>query len=159
MQSFIFASEHLLTNQIFKILIREKDRYILALVRSVKTKPLQRQLQLINELQVYVMKLRITINSFIVVLVNVFASQDRLLCHGLGKIIRNVLNSLTQNRKLLPNLWHQSQVVRAHLGQSNLSFFPQKRKKEILLSLVIFTYFKVQEKGKRSGKLIIFSFF
>ena len=37
------------------------------------------------------MKLRITITSFIVVLVVVFASQDRFLCHGLGSNIINVL--------------------------------------------------------------------
>ena len=36
--------------------------------------------------------------------------------------------------------------VRAHFGQSNFSFFQQKRKQEILLILVIFTYFKVQTK-------------
>ena len=36
--------------------------------------------------------------------------------------------------------------VRAHSGQSNFSFFQQKRKQEILLILVIFTYFKVQTK-------------
>ena len=37
------------------------------------------------------MKLRITITSFIVVLVVVFASQNRFLCHGLGSNIINVL--------------------------------------------------------------------
>ena len=36
--------------------------------------------------------------------------------------------------------------VRAHFGQSNFSFFQQKRKKEILLILIIFTYFKAQTK-------------
>ena len=36
--------------------------------------------------------------------------------------------------------------VRAHFGQSNFPFFQQKRKKEILLILDIFTYFKVQTK-------------
>ena len=36
--------------------------------------------------------------------------------------------------------------VRAHFGQSNFSFFQQKRKQEILLILIIFTYFKVQTK-------------
>ena len=36
--------------------------------------------------------------------------------------------------------------VRAHFGQSNFPFFQQKRKKEILLILIIFTYFKVQTK-------------
>ena len=36
--------------------------------------------------------------------------------------------------------------VRAHFGQSNFSFFQQKRKQEILLILVIFTYFKEQTK-------------
>ena len=35
MQSFIFASEHLLTNQNFKILICEKDRYILAFFSNI----------------------------------------------------------------------------------------------------------------------------
>ena len=42
------------------------------------------------------------------------------------------------------------------------SFFQQKRKKDILLILIIFTYFKVWEKiekRKLSGKSIIFSFF
>ena len=47
------------------------------------------------------MKLRITITSFIVVLVVDFASQDRLLCYGLGSNIINVLNSLIQDSKLL----------------------------------------------------------
>ena len=37
-------------------------------------------------------------------------------------------------------------MVRAHFGQSNFSFFQQKRKQEILLIVVIFTYFKVQTK-------------
>ena len=37
-------------------------------------------------------------------------------------------------------------MVRAHFGQSNFPFFQQKRKKEILLILFIFTYFKVQTK-------------
>ena len=37
-------------------------------------------------------------------------------------------------------------MVRAHFGQSNFSFFQQKRKKEILLILIIFTYFKVRTK-------------
>ena len=36
--------------------------------------------------------------------------------------------------------------VRAHFGQSNFPFFQQKRKKEISLMLIIFTYFKVQTK-------------
>ena len=52
-------------------------------------------------------------------------------------------------------------LVRAHFGQSNFPFFQQKRKKEILLILVIFTYFKAQtkiEQRKWSEKLIIFSF-
>ena len=40
----------------------------------------------------------------------------------------------------------QGYSVRAHFGQSNLSFFQQKRKQEILLILFIFTYFKVQTK-------------
>ena len=40
--------------------------------------------------------------------------------------------------------------VRAHFGQSNFSFFQQKRKQEILLILIIFTYFKAQTKiGKK----------
>ena len=37
-------------------------------------------------------------------------------------------------------------TVRAHFGQSNFSFFQQKWKKEILLILIIFTYFKVRTK-------------
>ena len=37
-------------------------------------------------------------------------------------------------------------MVRAHFGQSNFPFSQQKRKKEILLILIIFTYFKVQKK-------------
>ena len=36
--------------------------------------------------------------------------------------------------------------VRAHFGQSIVSFFQQKQKKDILLILIIFTYFKVQTK-------------
>ena len=40
----------------------------------------------------------------------------------------------------------QSVSVRAHFGQSNFSFFQQRRKQEILLILVIFTYFKEQTK-------------
>ena len=39
-----------------------------------------------------------------------------------------------------------SEKVRAHFGKSNFPFFQQKRKKEILLILDIFTYFKVQTK-------------
>ena len=53
-------------------------------------------------------------------------------------------------------------MVHAHFGQSNFLFFQQKRKKEILLILIIFTYFKVQTKIKKrkwSEKLVIFSFF
>ena len=36
--------------------------------------------------------------------------------------------------------------VRAHFGQSNFPLSQQERKKEILLILIIFTYFKVQTK-------------
>ena len=43
-------------------------------------------------------------------------------------------------------LFEKMNPVRAHFGQSNFSFFQQKRKQEILLILVIFTYFKVQTK-------------
>ena len=53
-------------------------------------------------------------------------------------------------------------VVRAHFGQSNFSFVQQKRKQEILLILVIFTYFKVQkkrEKKKMVGKIDHFLIF
>ena len=39
--------------------------------------------------------------------------------------------------------------VRAHFGQSNFSFFHQKRKKHILLILIIFAYFKVQKKREK----------
>ena len=39
-----------------------------------------------------------------------------------------------------------SLLVRAHFGQSNFLSFKQKRKKEILLIVIIFTYFKVQKK-------------
>ena len=59
----------------------------------------------------------------------------------------------------------RSETVRAHFGQSNFSFFQQKRKKEILLILIIFTYFKVRtkiEKKKMVRKIdhfFIFSFF
>ena len=47
-------------------------------------------------------------------------------------------------------------AVRAHFGQSNFSFFQQKRKQEILLILIIFAYFKEQkkrEKKKMVGKI------
>ena len=37
-------------------------------------------------------------------------------------------------------------LVRALFGQSNFPFSQQERKKEILLILIIFTYFKVQKK-------------
>ena len=50
----------------------------------------------------------------------------------------------------------------AHFGQSNFSFFQPKRKKEILLILIIFTYFKVQnkiEKKKMVRKIDHFSIF
>ena len=56
-------------------------------------------------------------------------------------------------------------TVRAHFGQSNFPFFQQKRKKEILLILIIFTYFKVRtkiEKKKMVRKIdhfFIFLFF
>ena len=54
-------------------------------------------------------------------------------------------------------------MVPAHSGQSNFSFFQQKRKKELVLILIMFTYFKVQkkkmEKRKRWGKSIIFFIF
>ena len=46
-------------------------------------------------------------------------------------------------------LWNGSDTgkgVRAHFGQSIFSFFQPKRKQEILLILIIFTYFKVQTK-------------
>ena len=44
-------------------------------------------------------------------------------------------------------------TVRAHFGQSNFLFFKQKRKKEILLIVIIFTYFKVQKKiEKKNGQ-------
>ena len=39
--------------------------------------------------------------------------------------------------------------VRAHFGQSNFPFFQQKRKKEILLILNVFAYFKVQKKREK----------
>ena len=65
---------------------------------------------------------------------------------------------LRKKNKMQPFYLRRLSRVRAHFGQSNLSFFQQKRKKEILLSLVIFIYFKVQKKGKRSGKLIFFHF-
>ena len=40
-------------------------------------------------------------------------------------------------------------MVRAHFGQSNFPFFQQKRKKEILLILIIFAYFIVQKKKRK----------
>ena len=43
-------------------------------------------------------------------------------------------------------LFAQWTMVRAHFGQSIFSFFEQKRKSDVLLILVIFTYFKVQTK-------------
>ena len=51
--------------------------------------------------------------------------------------------------------------VRAHSGQSNFSFFQQKRKQEILLILIIFTYFTVQTKIEKKvvRKIDHFSFF
>ena len=44
-------------------------------------------------------------------------------------------------------------TVRAHFGQSNFSFFQQKRKNEMLLILIIFAYFKVQK--KREKKIMV----
>ena len=55
-----------------------------------------------------------------------------------------------------------SKKVRAHFGQSNFPFFQQKQKKEILLILIIFTYFKVQtkiEKKKMVRKIDHFFYF
>ena len=51
--------------------------------------------------------------------------------------------------------------VRAHSGQSNFSFFQQKRKQEILLILIIFTYFTVQTKieKKMVRKIVYFIIF
>ena len=57
---------------------------------------------------------------------------------------------------------HQSWEVRAHFRQSNFSFFQQKRKQEIVLILVIFTYFKVQtkiEKKEMVRKIDLFFIF
>ena len=42
-------------------------------------------------------------------------------------------------------------MVPTHFGQSNFSFFQQKRKKELVLILIIFTYFKVQKKKWKKG--------
>ena len=43
-------------------------------------------------------------------------------------------------------IYRQHNWVRAQFGQSNFPFFQQKRKKDILLILIIFTYFKVRTK-------------
>jgi len=40
-------------------------------------------------------------------------------------------------------------MVRAQFGQSHFPFFRQKRKKEILLILIIFAYFKLQTKMEK----------
>ena len=44
-------------------------------------------------------------------------------------------------------------TVRAQFGQSNFSFFQQKRKKEILLILTMFAYFKVPKKREKRKKV------
>ena len=49
-------------------------------------------------------------------------------------------------QKAVRNMSTKDNGVRAHFGQSNFPFSQQKRKKEILLILIIFTYFKVQTK-------------
>ena len=43
-------------------------------------------------------------------------------------------------------VYKKPKPVRAHFGQSNFPFFQQKRKKEVLLILIIFAYFKVRTK-------------
>ena len=45
--------------------------------------------------------------------------------------------------------WPKCVRVRAHFGQSIFSFFQQKRKKDILLILITFAYFKVQKKREK----------
>ena len=45
--------------------------------------------------------------------------------------------------------------VRAHFGQSIFSFFQQQRKKDILLILTMFAYFKVQKKREKKKKVRI----
>ena len=51
-------------------------------------------------------------------------------------------------------------MVPTHFDQSNFSFFQQKRKKELVLILIIFTYFKVQKKnGKKETVREIDHFF
>ena len=46
-----------------------------------------------------------------------------------------------------------SSGVRAHFGQSIFSFLQQKRKKDILLILTMFAYFKVQKKREKKKKV------
>ena len=68
---------------------------------------------------------------------------------------------LGQKQLFLP-IRVRTRRVRAHFGQSNISFFQQKRKKELLLILIIFAYFKVQkkrEKKKMVGKIDHFFIF
>ena len=78
--------------------------------------------------------------------------QDVAMCANILKQTCEILmfihergflhNDLKSNNVVIDG----SEKVRAHFGQSNFPFFQQKRKKEILLILVIFTYFKVQTK-------------
>ena len=63
--------------------------------------------------------------------------QTMLIWKGEGRAKAVDLDS----KHFFPGKW-----IRAHFGQSIFSFFQQKRKKDILLILVIFTYFKVQTK-------------
>ena len=98
---------------------------------------------------------RVTVSSHILLTANQETEglQDRLTVYIVLFFTRHFVSRSPFGRR---------PTVRAHFGQSNFLFFRQKRKKEILLILIIFTYFKVRtkiEKKKMVSKIDHFSNF
>ena len=71
------------------------------------------------------------------------------MCRVTGTSHRALEHLNRVGNKKYKYVMHIGILVRAHFGQSNFPFSQQKRKKEILLILIIFAYFKVQKKIER----------
>ena len=71
------------------------------------------------------------------------------MCRVTGASHRALEHLNRVGNKKYKYVMHIGVLVRAHFGQSNFPFSQQKRKKEILLILIIFAYFKVQKKIER----------
>ena len=71
------------------------------------------------------------------------------MCRVTGTSHRALEHLNRVGNKKYKYVMHIGVLVRAHFGQSNFPFSQQKRKKEILLILIIFAYFKVQKKIER----------